>query len=903
MTVVQITFQSRNVFKPLFIIKNVIFSFQFQLFTLKDLMTSFKEDIYETTVNYERHSKAKGLYMALSMLPITGSSVQNDLKTCQDQLFNEIFASMKQTEGEGTEMEVALVTRIAINPNPSVKEYVSRLLKIALLSNDSLSLLKSFIFESTLLITDDTYIQHGEHFVMTYKNVIMEFICKNVGVFVQQMFASSSPESFYQVLQFLCDLCEFSHKKIVPEYGREIKKALVQAILIHLPDILNTARRIVDSELQIVNMLSHLMMIFNEEPLYKLDGERLIQSWFIEILSNENTLLDVKTKALVVLPCFTGSESKVDTQVELDTCLVDHLQEKHFPYQSHDLRQGSIQRDSYIACFQAVLEALVATRSPVMLKFVVKISVADPKHVIEHEIRQAIEKYTRNQEEKTLLADQEMLFELFCQRSFTHEIRLTMLKRFLLGVLKSSPEHVLKSFYKKSFKDVMNLVKRNQGDKHSLIDKIAGYQLLEILFGICTKEYLETPESPLYDPSRKSPASTPAIFACRDEFKNSIINPDRETTELFRKSQCAAFNCLCTILANHQTNADLYYKLLFKNHQTWTNLINVGTEAYQINSQEVDDYPVVRKRIVAIRDISKVIGIKENRHFHMTTSIYASSLSQDVLKVDFSNTMVRSVANVQEMTIAPMATFGEIALEKIMINDHECMANVCAVIHHMHDKKISNFNFKVQWIESLCEMLVDHPVMNVRRFIAKVIDNCRDVFKHAAATVYPAILKFLIDEGNFSFMNSFITDLCVLLLEWSDVYKLTTADERSLASKLIDFLMRKSNSERRDILKANLEILKSFVELWKGFLKLPYQIILEKVSRTSDPASKDNIYGIHLSALLLSCGLVPWSNETKQEFFAAVKWSMYCKSAVVYQPAAQLYGMCLKEEFKDQSER
>lgn len=322
-----------------------------------------------------------------------------------------------------------------------------------------------------------------------------------------------------------------------------------------------------------------------------------------------------------------------------------------------------------------------------------------------------------------------------------------------------------------------------------------------------------------------------------------------------------------------------------------------------MNSQEMDDYPVIRKRVVAIRNVNKVLGFKENKHFHMTTSIYASSLSQDVLKMDFSTTITRTEVQQTEMTLAPIATFGEIALEKIMINDHECMANICAIIHHMHDTKIANFNFKQQWITSLSEMLTSHPVLNVRRFIAKIIDNCRDVFKMKASIVYPALLKFLIDEGQYSFMNSFITDLCVLLLEWSDSHKLETTDEHAFGSKLVDFLIRKCKSERHDILKANLEILKSFLGLWKNFLQLPYAAILQAVSRVSDPASKENLYGIQLSAIIMSCDLLPWSNETKEDFFKAVKACMYNKSAVVYQPAAQLFGMCLREEFKDKSER
>lgn len=494
-------------------------------------MSSFKQDILETTVSYERHCKAKGLLLSLSMLSLT--DLPETFKTFQAQFFKEIFASMKNTLYAGTEMEVSIAK--TVDPNPSVREYVSRLLKIVLVSNDSLSQLKSYIFDRTLLKTEDTVVKHGEHFVNTYKNVIMEFICKNSLVFVDQMFVESDPEAFEQILTFLCDLCEFSHKKVTPEKGKEIKKALVEVILKHLPEVLNTSRNVFGSELHVVNLISKLMMIFTEQRLDKLDRENVIQSWYMEVMSKTATLLDIKTKALVLLPCFTGPESKVESEVELDKCLVEHLQEKHFPHQSHDLLVGSIQRDSYIACFQGVLEALVATKSTVILMFVVKISAADPKHVIEHELRKAIEKYAKGHIQETLLSDLEMLFKLFCQHSYTHEIRLTILKRFLLGILKACPVQVVTRFYQTSFENVMKLVNGHESVKHSLIDKIGGFQLLEILYGVCTKEFLETPESPLYDPARKTSASTVGIIACRDEFKHSLVNPDLDTSEYFRK--------------------------------------------------------------------------------------------------------------------------------------------------------------------------------------------------------------------------------------------------------------------------------------------------------------------------------------------------------------------------------
>lgn len=462
-------------------------------------MESFKEDIGHINIDSNQYSKAKGLYLSLTLLP---PPTETNFQMNQNQLFEKIFESLKKTEYPGTEMEVVLTSK----PNPSVRDYVSRLLKLVLLHNDSLSQLRTFIFDRTTLITEDSVVKHGEYFVMTYKNVVMEFICRNVRVFVEHIFHLGSSETFYDDLKFICDLCEFAQKKISPEYGKPIKAQLVRVIMERLSELLNSAKDIVDNEIHVINMLSHVMMIFEGEPLYKMDQNQLIYNWFIKVMSDAASLLDVKTKALILLPCFTGFESTCESQKKLDTCLQDNLQEKHFPLQSNEFKQGSIKGDSYIACYQAVLEALVASRSPVVLMFVIKTSAADPKHVIEHELRTAIEKYAKSQEEEVLLRDLEMIYGIFFQRKYTHEIRLTVLRRFLLGILKTSHETVLKRFFHKFYKNIMKRLSENKqkSETHSLVDKIGCYQLLEILFGVLTKEYLKTPESPVHDPERKA---------------------------------------------------------------------------------------------------------------------------------------------------------------------------------------------------------------------------------------------------------------------------------------------------------------------------------------------------------------------------------------------------------------
>ena len=285
------------------------------------------------------------------------------------------------------------------------------------------------------------------------------------------------------------------------------------------------------------------------------------------------------------------------------------------------------------------------------------------------------------------------------------------------------------------------------------------------------------------------------------------------------------------------------------------------------------------------------------------SSVFESSLSQDVTKLDLSASVVRSTQEALEFEVVQLlrkeqeaATF---ELEKSSINDHEIMAVLCAVIQHMFDNKITPISDNPntpppKWVKFIAASLRSSQThKNIRLFLAKLIDNCRTYLRHYAKTLIPSIMQIIVDECICKRLNSFITDLTALIMEWSDVYVPASLDEVYLASSLVKFVMENCYNDKKDIFKMNLEIVKNLVELWKNEISLPHQLLYNSIARSNDQNSTENLCGLQLNAIIMANGLVPWTDVSQIDFIRVVFICLDNEKTAIFQPASELLGMCL----------
>lgn len=391
--------------------------------------------------------------------------------------------------------------------------------------------------------------------------------------------------------------------------------------------------------------------------------------------------------------------------------------------------------------------------------------------------------------------------------------------------------------------------------------------------------------------------------------KESFQTDSAQHMEWFRKYQCAAFKTICAIISNTKINLDLYESCIFAN-ESWQCIINTtDSNLYTNQTLEVDKRPQIKERMVLIRRLNPNTGnAASNRKYIESQNVFESSLSQDVTKIDLSCSYVRTAEEVEHQNRIANYQPKMLMLEKNSVNDHEVMATLCGVIQHIFEEKITPINeddtvgvHKPKWVVNISDQIANKNNdihINIRIFLVTAIDNCSKWFGYYSDIITPAIVKFLVD---WTSLNGSIDALTVFLLvdilEWSTTYQITTestAEEKELASRLMENLMRFAYSTQREIFRRNLELIRNLMERWHKFIKLSHQLLYEKIS-DENIESKSNLCGIHLNGIVLANGLVPWTEELKIPFLKAILVCLYNIHTDVYQPAAQVLGMILNE--------
>ena len=74
-------------------------------------------------------------------------------------------------------------------------------------------------------------------------------------------------------------------------------------------------------------------------------------------------------------------------------------------------------------------------------------------------------------------------------------------------------------------------------------------------------------------------------------------------------------------------------------------------------------------------------------------------------------------------------------------------------------------------------------------------------------------------------LNSSEIPACDSLLSWMlvEICWQDSAEEKAMASRLVEFLVASVYHETRSVMRNNLEMLKTLLECWKGRIDLPYQ--------------------------------------------------------------------------------
>ena len=147
-------------------------------------------------------------------------------------------------------------------------------------------------------------------------------------------------------------------------------------------------------------------------------------------------------------------------------------------------------------------------------------------------------------------------------------------------------------------------------------------------------------------------------------------------------------------------------------------------------------------------------------------------------------------------------------------------------------------------------------------------------------------------------LNYFTVDLIVVMLSWSrsGIIPTDTVIERTMATSLFEFMIKNCSHSNRSVLKNNLQIVKTMLQVWKERLTVPYHLINAQFNNPQQD-TKDNASGLQLLGLALKAGFSPFESSSpmsKSEFYTSLTNCLQFKYKEVYAAAAEVCGLALQ---------
>lgn len=894
----------------------------------QSIAESINEILNRCAISPSEAAQLNGVEFVCSLIRtnhIQSSGSLNSIDVLASDILYKVFEGIKEKQAD---------ILFAKSTTPDARKFVGRLLHLCFNKNGISVNLINLLLNTTelrLLESPQSTVNHGLHFLNSFKSTIYGYFLNNVDNIVVRLISNMLPHHFLYILRILIEVTDDAHK--LQSNNLHLLRSLTNLIVHSWADILSkseaAAERNDDTLITstLIELIGQVAMIC-PYPLAEIAKTApSLERWLLSIIdradgdveAKKHSIIETKIQAIILLPCVIGPATYEHAAVEK---ALEYFQKLYFPLSTNELRVGTVERSSYENAFQAILDCMLASQSPLILKFIINCTAPDATHIMEHKIIKSVQKFMVQLESVHQSHCLNTVFEMFTNRSFDPAIRMVIMNRFISYMIVSSTKETVTKFYAEHIVAIGELLDtpysltgmKEYQLQQAFTSRIGGFQLLESLIAIFTRKEICDKNSPiLIAKFGAASASDNKLLSWMTEKSVKVKDANFYTDnpvymEWFRKFQCAAFKCVCVLIGNTQIELRFYQRYIFDD-KIWSNIINTSNcDLYTNQTLDVDAQPKIKKRMISLRKSENAESSTPSHHpkYIESQTIFDSSLSQDVTKIDLSSAYVRTAKDVEERNRLDNYQPKVLELEQNLINDHEVMATICGIIQNMFENKTTPISEEgavrnrtnVPWVDGLCNLIAntsERTHINVRIFLATVVDNCSQLFRHYADVLTSAILKFLVDwierKDHIDALSIF---LIVDLLEWDSVYKVNSPDEQQLASNLLTELMKRANSQHKDVFKRNLELIRNLTEKWRAFIRIPYELMHEQISEF-DTTSKKNICGLQLNAIILANGLIPWNDETKPKFIDAILNSLNNSHTQVYQPAAQVLGMVLNE--------
>lgn len=426
-------------------------------------------------------------------------------------------------------------------------------------------------------------------------------------------------------------------------------------------------------------------------------------------------------------------------------------------------KETQLSEQSITLSLNKLLDALKTSRSRIILEGFCEIYAAlfyDTKNL---KIEDALSFFITQIDSTAQLKSLELVYNLSLNKNSLSGFKLA--NDIFAFLLQNCNKTTFEEFVRKHIRVIISIIKQPT----QVIEKILAFIVLEILFFRIDFQKFESTCREIVRVGLNSEVEDASDFI--KLIANCAVNATKEErtdhAELFRLYQCQSYKALVSVISNTKRDAK-HYRLLFAREVTWNQLVDQDKQ-YSFEPTFENAIPTYKSKFVSIRN--EVRALKRTKGIYTASvgysesqSLFNSTLSEDISKFDFTNTILRK-GEVKRVEEAEEVKQHDVTLETIEINNHECMATVCGLIEYMVENRISPLAREPQddtpeWIKAILRVLKSQvTTRNAKVFLVKVINNTDYVFKPYAKSVLPIIVG-LICEGCFGDgMNYFIYDL------------------------------------------------------------------------------------------------------------------------------------------------
>ncbi|CAG9832446.1 unnamed protein product [Diabrotica balteata] len=602
-------------------------------------------------------------------------------------------------------------------------------------------------------------------------------------------------------------------------------------------------------------------------------GSSDMQDWLVDCMIRENGVNCIEIFEL--LAKITKSDVSEEQSSSLKTLLM-LLNEK--------IASQSSNQEIVTNSFNKLLTFFPVVKSPIIFEYLTEIYVKIPPSV---DINNLLRRFMYQLDIS--------VHPLFLEHIYTMVMEkpqhwYTIAKDILSVVFQTCNIDSFEQFFINNIKNMLAILEGN-----GLEESIVIFILVEILFlriAIGTEERK--------DCDICAAAEEPKLLQKLLGFAFNAFKVTDSRGDLLRQYKCHAYNASASIISN-SVKKEAFYNKLFKREDKnvdilWHAIVN--TEISYDFPKNFDSLPTQKKILVNIRDELRKSRqnagtMSKSLQYIESQRLFNSSLSEDVTKFDFTNSVLRSESAALKKMQDNRRLQVELFLDSTEINEHECMGTVCSLIQHMFDTGVCQMPFDdeenvalPEWMKGLRSMLLnDTTHKNVKIFLVKVIDNMIDIFNGYAKFFLEPLIKFVVDLSAGNTINYFVTDMLVIISKWASMIPKLSDQEAVLASKLLEFLIKNLERDRQDVFKYNIELLKLIVEAWKKHLRVPTQIIEDFFS-----TEETSEIGIYVSSVLLVNGLEPWERGEEHRFLALMLKPLNSATRRIYRACAETLG-------------